>query len=70
MRFVPTKTPEQQNAGHDTNTLLDAIQHPQAELANLQHGAADAMTAHDAQNTTIIPDVHTSNLHAGAFHLV
>jgi hypothetical protein len=32
------------NSGHDTNTLPDAIQHPQSELADLQHTGTDAVS--------------------------
>ena len=59
------------NSGHDTNTLLDAIQHPQAELANLQHAAADTVSTHGAHDAiTPLTDLHASNLHAGAFHVM
>jgi hypothetical protein len=61
--FAPTSS-------HDTSTLLDAIQHPQSELANLQHATADTVSTHDAHDTITLPDVHASNLHSGAFHLV
>jgi hypothetical protein len=57
------------NSGHDTNTLLDAIQHPQTALADL-HAVADIVSTHDAGSTTTLTDVHASNLHADAFHLV
>jgi hypothetical protein len=52
------------------STLLDAIQHPQPELANLQHAETDAVSTHDAHDTMTLPDVHQSNLHSSAFHLV
>jgi hypothetical protein len=59
------------NSGHDMNTLLEAIQHSQAELANLQHATADTVSTHDGHDAiTPLTDVHASNLHAGAFHLV
>jgi probable HAF family extracellular repeat protein len=58
------------NSGHDTNTMLDAIQHPQAELANLQHAAAETVSTHEAHDTITLPDVHAANLHANAFRLV
>ena len=59
------------NSSQDTNTgLLDAIQHPQAELANLQHAAADTVSTHDAHDTGVLPDVHASILNANPFHLV
>jgi hypothetical protein len=49
----------------NTNTLLDAVQQSQADLANLQHAAADTVSTHDAGS---LPDVHAAN--ASAFHLV
>jgi hypothetical protein len=50
----------------NTNTLLDAIQQPQADLTNLQHAAADTVSTHDAG---LQPDLHAANVHASAFHL-
>jgi uncharacterized membrane protein len=60
------------NSGHDTTPLLDVIQqHPQVELAAaIQQVAVDAAITHDAQVAIAPTDVHASNLHASAFHLV
>ena len=51
----------------NTNTLLDAVQQPQADLANLQQAAADTVSTHDVG---LQPDLHAANVQASAFHLV
>jgi probable HAF family extracellular repeat protein len=58
------------NSGHDTNTLLEAIQHPYSGLVDMQHAGAETVSTHDAGSTTALTDVHASNLHANGFHLV
>jgi probable HAF family extracellular repeat protein len=56
------------NSIQDTNNLLDAIQHRHSELADMQHAAADAVSAHDAHDTVTLVSAHA--LHSGDFHLL
>jgi hypothetical protein len=59
-----------QNTINNLNTLQDVVQHPQAELANLQQAAAaEAASSHDALGLVTLPHAHAANLHTSAFHL-
>jgi hypothetical protein len=60
-------TKETSHFNNHVDTLLDAIQQPQADLANLQQAAADTVSTHDAG---LQPDLHAANVQASAFHLV
>ena len=57
------------DSGHDMNALLDAVQHPYAQLADALHAGADIASAHYEQDTAIPAVAHASNQHVNDFHL-
>jgi hypothetical protein len=51
------------------NALLDAVQHPYAQLADALHAGADIASAHYEQDTAIPAVARASNQHVNDFHL-